>query len=281
MPTSEEELAEAIRSGDMIVTGSTIVGNAKENTVNNFSLKSLGDFHQTTRYNHPIGIDFTKCLPPPVLLTSMEVITIGLDLSDLSPDLRYILELLGNALLGGKIPMYSRALSECLSDFSVEMKIKSPEKITKKQQRVFLFHLLSFLIPAANPTTQQWVNFSEIQDFVDSPNQKTFLKEWRNLRSSKNPKILLLLDTIVNAIQATFPLNSKSKLCPDLRDLIRQQKFTEILTKIQPDIQPAEIITKKEKAIKSKKVKNATPTDLSVKFLISGLWVLYNSLQIE
>ena len=229
---SDDDLSRALKQGNFITIGKQ-EGEKKPPTK---VLPTIDVNVPYYSYNEPIGVDFSKSLPPLVFLTSVEILDRLADIMGVSTEIRYEAEILRGMLFQGKIHEYRQKIEQLKNNLLSSSKNNDKKEETNVQP-TDLINLLYFIISKPPSSTPRWLNKTQIEKLLSTTDSlKTALKDIRT-ESEYSPDAVyfdLILSTILGKIgnKLSTPIN------PTLMQQIQLELQNRNWKKIQELLQP-------------------------------------------
>jgi hypothetical protein len=220
----DEDLLNALGQGNIISVGPSKDGKTEPEmeTLPNIELNV-----NIEQYNHPIGIDFAKSLPPLNYVTLSELLERILDLTNLSTECRFDLETYQNYILQGKIAELRNLIHSTEPNQTSSQK-KGGKKGSIDPQLSNMVKFLLLFLEAPPKQDQKWLPREKFLTLIDKKSDiKKLLKEYRqdSTLSSEAMHYLLIIKTLLDLIQRHFSSNLKPDIIDQIQDVIFKQEF--------------------------------------------------------
>ena len=196
----DDELLNALGQGNIISVGASPDGKKPP------ELETLPNIEiniNIEQYNHPIGIDFTKSLPPLYYITLSELLEKLLDLTNLSNECRFELETFHNYIVQGKIAEFRETIQSLeQSTGSASKKQSKIETSDQSYTNLVKFLLLFLHIPPKKET--RWLAQEKFATLLESKTDiKKMLKEYRQNSSLTSDSIqyITIILTLISLLQ--------------------------------------------------------------------------------
>jgi hypothetical protein len=261
---TDKDLKKALSHGDFISISSPISPLSQNFEYDHIPTPTSFSFYQ---YNPPLGIDFSKALPPIPYLISMELLTFLANIPQVPTELRYLVDILHSLLNQGMISEYKQHLSDSLNEPSKNEKskqISNSENIQNTKINAMInalgFMLANYLnllsthesIQSIQPSRRQiiaevpskWLNPKIILDFSNSAELlKTKVKDSKEeiKFNARDAYQLLIFSFFINKIESNLPNSALTTEWNNIKNQLYNQEWKNATKEIanQITLQPS------------------------------------------
>lgn len=196
----DDDLLNALGQGNIISVGASPDGKKlpELETLPNIEINV-----NIEQYNHPIGIDFAKSLPPLYYITLSDLIERLLDLTNLSNGCRFELETFHNYILQGKIAEIREAI-QSLDQINASSSKKSSKKETVDHSSTNLVKFLLLFLHVQPKKEIHWLSMEKFATIIEAKADiKKLLKDFRqnSSLSAESMHYITILLTLINLLQ--------------------------------------------------------------------------------